>query len=169
MKGDMRFTYPLWQMGMIAILIAFVWLTQFTTFFKVFEDGGFEFEISFGNEIPFLFIGIQVLLVAYLLLFYWKIRQHNKRMPAHRITAFSWKPPEYMEDDELFQEVTKRATKNVYTYFVWALPILSVVYILLPIGKRMMIIGLLFLALGQFGIYYLTMRKMLKGEGIEEE
>ena len=39
------------------------------------------------------------------------------------------KAQEYIEDDELFEEVTRRATQKVYSYFTVALPFLAGLYL----------------------------------------
>lgn len=82
-------------------------------------------------------------------------------MPKQKISMTTYKPQEYLEDDELFQDVTKQATKKVYTYFAWALPIMAVVYLMLPIGKMWMTVGVLLLAAGQYWIYYRTIKKFI--------
>lgn len=164
MKNDMRITYPLWQMGFIGILMGLVLIIGFSSTFEVFDDGGFEFEFSLGNDMPFIFLGCLAVFLLYSAIFHWKVSQHNKRMPKYKINTMSWKPQEYMEDDELFQEITKRATKKVYTYFVWALPLLAGFYAVLPLGRIWMISGLFLVAMGQYWIYYRTIKKYVAEE-----
>ncbi|MFJ7934937.1 hypothetical protein [Sporosarcina sp. NPDC096371] len=161
MKNDMRITYPLWQMGAISILMVLVLMTSYSSNFETFNDGGFEFAINFQGKLGVLW-GITLLVfIVYAWLFYWNVVKHNKQMPKHKINAFSWKPQEYMEDDELFQEFTKRATKKVYSYFVWAIPFLASLYLVFQVGTTGMILGLLLLSMGQYVIYYTEIRKYM--------
>jgi len=164
MKNDMRIMYPLWQMGAIVILLVLVLVIGFSSVFTTLENGGFEFAVNFHEGLGVIAGGTLLLLFFYFLLFSWNVVKHNRLMPKHKIKVFSLKPQEYMEDDELFEEITKRATKKVYSYFVTALPILAAIYILLPIGKTLMIVGILLIAVGQFLIYYLEIRKYVEEE-----
>ena len=165
MKNDMRVTYPLWQMGSIAILMALVLLIGYSSTFTLFEDGGFEFEFSIESKLYGIFFSASLIaLIIYMTVFSWRIFRHNKRLPNQKINMLSLRPQEYMEDDELFQEITKRATKRVYSYFVVALPVLAGFYMGVPIGRTWMIFGILFVALGQYWIYYRTIRKYVMEE-----
>ncbi|MEK5039202.1 hypothetical protein [Sporosarcina sp. FSL K6-3457] len=157
MKKDMRITYPLWQMGAIMILMAVVLMTGFSS--NPFEDGVIKFFTDGQGKLDVL-KGILVLIfVVYFLVFFLRVAQHNKRMPKHKINLFSWKPQEYMEDDELFQEVTKRATKKVYTYFVWTIPFLAGLSMGFQSGTIGTVMGLLLLSMGQYFIYYKEIKK----------
>ena len=152
----MRITYPLWQMGAIVIAMVLTLLVGLSSDFTV-EDRGFEVNVQ-GEWGVIWGIALFVFFL-YLVLFIWRIVRHNGRMPQHKINFFSWKPQEYMEDDELFQEVTKRATKKVYTYFVWTIPFLAGLSIGFQAGTIGTVIGLLFLSMGQYFIYYKEIKK----------
>ncbi|WP_342510852.1 hypothetical protein MKY34_12000 [Sporosarcina sp. FSL K6-1522] len=112
MKNDMRITYPLWQLGAIAILMVFVVLISYSADFTIYSNGGFEFAISFEGELGIVWGVISLIFVVYLVLFIWSIIMHNNRMPQHKIQIFSWKPQEYMEDDELFQDLRNEQRKK---------------------------------------------------------
>lgn len=155
----MRITYPIWQMGGIVLLMVLVLVMSLSSVFTIFEDGGFEFEFNLQGGLGMIWSGTLLVLLFYSLLFAWNVDKHNKQMPMHTINLFSWKPQEYMEDDELFQEFTKRATKKVYSYFVWAIPTLAAVGIGLRVGTTGMVLGLLLLSMGQYLIYYKEIRK----------
>lgn len=161
MKNDMRFTYPLWQMAGIFIIMGFVLLVGYASTMNTFPDGGFEFEISLNKSSSIFMMVMLVSTVLYLLLFFLRIVKHNKIMPKHKISMTTYKPQEYLEDDELFQDVTKQATKKVYTYFAWMLPVMAGGYMMLPISKTWMIVGILIVAAGQYYIYYRTIRKFM--------
>ncbi len=165
MKNDMRITYPLWQMGSIAILMAFVLVIGLSSVFTKFDDGGFEFSINFQGELGVIWGGILLLFIIYLVLFTWNVAKHNRKMPEHKIIIFSLKPQEYMEDDELFQEFTKRATKKVYSYFVLSIPFMAGLCVALQVGTIGMVMGLLLLSMGQYLIYYKEIRKYV---GVDE-
>lgn len=163
MKKDMRVAYPLWQMGATMILMIVVLMMGFSS--NSIEDGIFTFFTNEQGELSIL-KGILVLIfIVYFSVFYWRVVQHNKRMPKHKINLFSFKPQEYMEDDELFQEVTKRATKKVYSYFVWTIPFLAGLSIGFQAGTIGTVIGLLLLSMGQYLIYYTEIRKYM---GVDE-
>jgi len=161
-KNDMRVTYPLWQMGSIVILMALVLMIGYTSSFMVFADGGFEFQINLEDKLGVGFSATLLVLVLYMSLFSWKVFKHNRRLPERKIKMLSFKPQEYMEDDELFEEITKRATKKVYSYYTWALPALAGLYMGAPIGRAWMIFGILLVAAGQYLIYYSTIKKFIK-------
>ena len=163
MKGDMRYTYPIWQMGFIVLLIA---LTSIIGFMSDFEYSNapesFLFQFNLDGLGFWCLLAWLIVLVMYLLIFRWKIHHHNKRNPSHQLKIMTLKPQEYMEDDELFEEVTRRATQKVYSYFTVGLPFLATIFLILPIGKVGMLNILLLLAIGQYFIYYRTMRRYMK-------
>lgn len=161
MKNDMRFTYPLWQMAGIFIIMGFVVLIGYASTMKTFPQGGFEFEINLNESSSIFLMGMLVSTLLYLVLFCVQIAKHNKRMPRHKISMITYKPQEYLEDDELFQDVTKQATKKVYTYFVWMMPLMAGVYMMFPIDRTWMIVGILLVAAGQYWIYYRTIQKFV--------
>lgn len=161
MKNDMRFTYPLWQMAGIFIIMGFVLLIGYASTVNTFPQGGFEFEINLNESSSIFLVGMLVSTLLYLGLFCVQIAKHNKRMPRHKISMITYKPQEYLEDDELFQDVTKQATKKVYTYFVWMMPLMAGVYMMFPIDRTWMIVGILLVAAGQYWIYYRTIQKFV--------
>ena len=74
--------------------------------------------VAFAAWLAFLVFYLTMYLVG-------KCSKHNKRNPSRQMKFMTLKPQEYMEDDELFEEVTRRATQKVYSYFTVALPFLS--------------------------------------------
>ncbi|MFC5602623.1 hypothetical protein [Sporosarcina koreensis] len=163
MKGDMRYTYPLWQMGFILLLIALTTIIGLALDYELSNGKeSFLFEFSLEGAGFWSLAAWLAVLVIYLLLFGWKMHLHNKRNPSRQMKFMTLKPQEYMEDDELFEEVTRRATQKVYSYFTVALPFLASFFLILPIGKFGMLNALLLLAIGQYFIYYRTMRGYVK-------
>jgi hypothetical protein len=163
MKGDMRYTYPLWQMGFILLLVALVTIIGYTLDYELFTSTSsflFEFQLE---GVGFWCVAVWlVVLVIYLTIFSLKMNHHNKRNPSRQLKLMTLKPQEYMEDDELFEDVTRRATQKVYSYFTVALPSAAALFLILPIGKFGMLNILLFLAIGQYFIYYRTIRLYMK-------
>ncbi|WP_262176332.1 hypothetical protein [Saccharococcus sp. Marseille-Q5394] len=163
MKGDMRYTYPIWQMGFILLLIALTTIIGFTLDYELSNGtDSFLFQFSLEGVGFWCLAAWLVLLVIYLLIFGWKMHYHNKRNPSRQMKFLTLKPQEYMEDDELFEEVTRRATQKVYSYFTVALPFLASLFLILPIGKFGMLNALLLLAFGQYFIYYRSIRQYME-------
>ena len=163
MKNDLRVTFPLWMMGFILLIAATIYFIGTTA---VVEGRGMD-EVTFIFSLEsnlFLFSILYVLVIGSLITFFIKVIKHNRKHPHKKISLFYLKPPEYIEDDELFQQATGLATKKVYTFFASAIPLLAVLYILLPIGKMWMVIGLLLLGFMQNLIYYLEIRKYVTEE-----
>lgn len=163
MKGDMRYTYPIWQMGFILLLIALTTIIGFTLDYELSNGmDSFLFQFSLEGVGFWCLAAWLALLVIYLLIFGWKMHHHNKRNPSRQLKFLTLKPQEYMEDDELFEEVTRRATQKVYSYFTVALPFLASLFLILPIGKFGMLNALLLLAFGQYFIYYRSIRQYME-------
>lgn len=163
MKNDIRITFPLWMMCFILLIAASIYFIGTTAVIEGRGMDEFTFIISVdSNLIPFFILF--VLILGSLITFFMKIIKHNRKYPHKKLSLFYLKPPEYIEDDELFQQVTGLATKKVYTFFSSAIPILAVLYIVMPIGKMWMVIGLLLLNFVQYLIYYLEIRKYVTEE-----
>ena len=163
MKNDMRITYPLWMMCFILLIVASIYLIGTTAVIEGRGTDELTFTLSLESNL-LLFSILYILLIGSLITFFIKLVKHNRKYPHKKLPLFYLKPPEYIEDDELFQHVTGLATKKVYTFFISAIPILAVLYIVLPIGKMWMVIGLLFLGVIQYLIYYLEIRKYVAEE-----
>lgn len=168
MKNDMRITMPLWQMGAILILLIFTITIDLSTKITNVTNDGFEFKLEFTSIHAGIFIGTLIALVLYLVLFFYNVRKHNKTYPNKKLRVFTFRPQEYIEDDEWFDEMTKRATKKVYTYYTWTLPLLVGFSLGGFLDRTVILVGILLIALGQYWIYYTTMRKMLKRSEEEE-
>ncbi|WP_252504494.1 hypothetical protein [Sporosarcina sp. Marseille-Q4943] len=165
MKGDMRYSYPLWQMGCVLLLIALTTIIGFTSDYELSHGtDSFISQVNLEGDSFWYFALWLALLVFYMVVFRWKLHQHNKRNPAHRMRFTTFKPQEYMEDDELFEDVTRRATQKVYSYFTIALPFLATLFLILPIGKFGMLNILLLLVIGQYYIYFWTIRRYMKDD-----
>ena len=163
MKNDMRITYPLWMMCFLLLIAATVYLVGTTAVVEENGTDGVTFMLNMESKlIPFF--SLFVLLIGSVITFIIKILKHNRIYPHKKFPLFYLKPPEYIDDDELFQQATGLATKKVYTFFISAIPILAMLYIVLPIGKMWMIIGLMFLGVMQYLIYYMEIKKYVAEE-----
>ena len=162
MKKDFRVQYPLWQMAFIVLFggIAFTFTGASTEFINNVD------EFSYSMKLETLETGVilvTILLTFVLLtLFTMKVSQHNKQNPGKKISMWQIRPVEYLEQDEGMTYITRRAAQKVYTFFVWALPTIAMLYLIFDFSKFWMIAGILFIALMQYLIYYLEIRKHLK-------
>lgn len=151
MKNDFRVQYPLWNIGAIFIL----GLIAFGSQMKINYSES-SLAISLDNA-HLLLIGT-ILFFIYVALFSKKVSQHNKMNPSKKLSLFGFKPIEFLEEDEMFQQVTQRATQKVYSFFSFALP-LTVVLFLCPLPHLFYILIILLLASAQNLIYYLEIKK----------
>ena len=163
MKKDFRVQYPLWQMAFIVLFgfMAFS-ITGVSTVFN--NDSQKEFELSLEMdqlESIFLFGGLLIAFIA-MFIFSRKVSSHNKQHPDQKISMWQIRPLEYLEQDEGMTHITRRAAQKVYTFFVWALPFLAMLHMFFDLPRFLVIVSILFLALMQYLIYYLEIRKHIK-------
>jgi len=162
MKNDFRVQYPLWQMAFIILFggIAFSFTGASTEFINS-ED-----EFSYSMKLETLesgVISVTILLTFILLaIFTMKVSQHNKQNPDKKISMWQIRPVEYLEQDKGMTYITRRAAQKVYTFFSWAIPTIAMLYLIFDFSKFWMIVGILLIALMQYLIYYLEIRKHLK-------
>lgn len=161
MKNDLRISYPLWMIWFIILIVSSVYLVGTTAVFQSNGRNEFSFVLNMEPKLV-LFIILFLLLLISLIAFFSRIVKHNRIHPNKKFSFFYLTPPEYLDDDELFQLATGKATRKVYTFFASAIPILAIVYTLMPIGKMWMIIGIWFLGAMQYLIYYFEIRKYVK-------
>lgn len=164
MKKDFRVQYPLWQMVFIVLFgfMAFSFTGVSTELNQNSE--GFSYSLEFNPiESIFLFGALFISFIS-ILIFIRKISNHNKQNPDQKISMWQIRPLEYLEQDEGMTHITRRAAQKVYTFFVWALPLLAVIYMVFGLPRFWMILGILFLALMQYLIYYIEIRKHLEEE-----
>ncbi|TWT26328.1 hypothetical protein [Planomicrobium sp. CPCC 101110] len=164
MKNDFRLQYPLWMMGFIVVLGLFAYGISS----PVVEITGTELEqsvmVSVSGEKGFFTLGSIMLYLVMLLIFFLQLRKHNREKPGQKISPFSIRPPEYLEQDEGMTYITRKASQKVYTFITWGLPALAAFAMLFSISKLLIIWGILFIALGQYWIYYREIRKHFKEE-----
>lgn len=101
-----------------------------------------------------------LVLVVFVFMLLFIVRRHNKKYPDKKIKAFSMKPPEYNEDDEMYQYATMNATKKVYTFLTWALPtILALLLLPIPFSKFSIFALIVCIIIVQNLIFYFEMKK----------
>ncbi|MBB5180670.1 uncharacterized membrane protein (DUF485 family) [Planomicrobium koreense] len=161
MKNDFRLQYPLWMMGFIVVLglLAFGLSSPVT---EVINERSIV--ISLGPVGTIFAVGSIVIYIIMLTIFLLKLKKHNKKNPAQRISPFSIRPPEYLEQDEGMTYITRKAAQKVYTFITWSLPALAGFAIALSMPRLYIIFGILLVALGQYWIYFSEIRKHLKEE-----
>lgn len=162
MKKDFRVQYPLWQMAFIVLFgfLAFSVTSATTELINSTDEFSYSFELNaFESLSMFGSIFLTLVLGA---VFASKIAKHNKQHPTQKITMWQIRPLEFLEQDEGMTHITRKAAQKVYTFFVWALPALAVIYLVFELSRFWMIIGILILALMQYIIYYLEVRKHLQ-------
>ncbi len=162
MKNDLRITYPLYQLVSILFLMVFTFVIGRSNTVDSFNSNGFEYRFEMGQNGAVILMTTFLLFIIFIVFFSWRVARHNRQNPKRKISIWTWKPQEYIDDDELFQELTKRATKKVYTYYVWAVPLLAGILLGSPFGKTGMLQGVLLLAVGQYLTYYLTFKRNLR-------
>ena len=156
--------YSLWLLAFIVLLGLILFSVDgATTEFIHNED-----ELRFGTQFPplesVLLYGSIFLTFLLITIFSLKLSKHNKQHPDQKLSMWQIRPIEYLEQDEGMTYITRRASQKVYTFFVWALPFMAVIYILFEVPRFWMIFGILFLAWMQYLIYYVEVRRQLKEE-----
>ena len=71
-----------------------------------------------------------------------KISKYNKQHPSQKISIWQIRPLEYLEQDEGMVHITRKAAQKVYTFFVWALPFLAMIYLVFELSRFGMILGI---------------------------
>lgn len=156
MTKDLRVQMPLWNIAAIvelgAIIIPIV-LGEIKWFNK---DLIFSLQMDYGLISLcgiFLFVVTCILVIL-------KTTQFNKQNPNLKMNMFSLIPGEYIEDDEMFKQVTNNATRKVYTFLSGAIPMLIVLAAFL--SKTWVVILLLLVAIIQNLIYFMEIRKFVE-------
>ncbi|HSP22793.1 MAG TPA: hypothetical protein VLQ20_10780 [Planococcus sp. (in: firmicutes)] len=164
MKNDFRLQYPLWMMGFIVVmgLLAFGLSSPVTEVIDTETEQSVT--ISLGPVGGMFAAGAIIIYIIMLAIFLLKLKKHNKKNPKQRISPFSIRPPEYLEQDEGMTYITRKAAQKVYTFITWSLPILAGFAIGTPMPRVFIIWGILLIALGQYWIYFSEVRKHLKEE-----
>ena len=164
MKDDFRMQYPLWMMGFIVVLGMFAYGISSPKTEVVNTETEQSLSIELGATAGFFTIGSIILYFLMLAIFAYQLKRHNQKNPTQKVSAFSIRPPEYLEQDEGMTYITRKASQKVYTFMSWSLPMLAVFAMLSPVPRIYTVWGILLVALIQYLIYYLEIRRHFKEE-----
>ncbi|WP_075620023.1 hypothetical protein [Paenisporosarcina indica] len=162
MKKDFRVQYPLWQMTFIVLLGFMIFSISGASTEFIHNDDELRFGVEFPPLESILLISSIFLTFLLIVVFSLKLSKHNKQYPTQKVSMWQIRPIEYLEQDEGMTHITRRAAQKVYTFFVWALPFMAVIYMVFEIPRYWMIFGILLLAFIQYLIFYLEVRKHIE-------
>ena len=148
-----RRMYPLVNIFACIILLVMTW--GFTRSNVTIAFNFLEYTIHPVGIIAWLCLVVFILIVAFV------VKRHNKKHPDKQVNIFSIRPPEYNEEDEMYQYATMKATRKVYSFITFALPVGLIVPMILPlpISKFTVCVIVLSIIIIQNLIFYFEMRK----------
>ena len=165
-KNDFRLQMPLWNAGFFFILVIFSFSVVYaidtwnSNYLNVFlEDGTF-----YINRLAIIscIIGLTISIV-YFFVYILKIIQYNKMNPTRKIKFTSFiHLSEFVDDDEMMQQITNAATRKVYVYYSSMAPLILLL-LFFPLHRYIYIVALSFIIIGQYIIYYLHLSKYAEG------
>ncbi|WP_330948492.1 hypothetical protein [Virgibacillus sp. MG-45] len=169
-NNDLRVQLPLWNIALMVILM--IWSygivysvdVIFNEFEGVYDVVGNSVIINWNLPgILSIIIGF-FFLIIFFIAYSIKLKKHNKKNPNRKIPFITFlKPGELLEDDEMLRQVTRNATQKVYILYSHTIPLL-ICLMFFPLD-RYLIISLLFLLIIIHNVlYYLEIRKFMKGE-----
>lgn len=159
-NNDFRVQFPLWN---IALWFIFMIWTYGVIYAVDLLLNGLESHNWNVAAITALFGGT-FLMLLFLVLYAVKIHKHNKRYPHQQIDGFSlFKPGEFIDDDEMLQQVTQNATRKVYVFYWQFLPLI-ILLMLFPFNRYVFIVALCLVFIIQNLLYYLEVRKYFSGD-----
>ncbi|PCD04883.1 hypothetical protein CMV16_26550 [Peribacillus simplex] len=121
---------------------------------------GFLFISMIGSENNQSLVRVCLLiLTAFTLVWVSLIQLNNRKYPESKIKYLGAIPPEFREMDEGQQWVTYKACRSVYIYYSYALPLIVGLCFALSNIKFMTLLLLGVLGIGQYIIYWLSIRK----------
>lgn len=164
MKNDFRLHYPVWMMAFIVLIGVMAYAMDSPSMEYLNNSNAMRAEFTLEHEKIAILFGAIAVYVILLVTFSIQLKKHNRQNPSRKVSPFSIRPLEYLEQDEGMTYITRKAVQKVYTFITWALPILATFAIILPLPKLFIIYGILAVALGQYLIYYLEIRKHFKEE-----
>ncbi|MBP3950229.1 hypothetical protein [Bacillus suaedae] len=167
-KNDFRVQFPLWNIALFVILIIFTYGAVYCAD-MLFNDFTGAFRLENGRVVPnlellrvFSIILGAVLLILFFISYFIRIRRHNKLHLNQKLNAFTLLTPnEFLEDDEMFNQVTRNATKKVYSFYSQMLPLI-VVIMLFPIDRYIFIVIIFLTLIIQNALYYREIRHYIE-------
>lgn len=158
-RDNLRVQYPLWNIVGYLIMMVFSYgVVNIAS--VVFNDMGMAVDIEWNMKGSYAFIIGSLLLFIFGIAYSIKLHMHNKVYPDRKISAFAIRPNEYLDDDELYRKVTEKATKKVYSFLYWAIPV-AISIMFFPFDRYVFIVALLIIVVIQNLLYYLEIRKYI--------
>ena len=167
-KNDFRLQMPLWNAGLIfiAMIILFSLVYAIETWNDDFQTVSLEDGTSQINHLPFiLFICGSIFFIIFTYMFSLKLIQYNKMNPTRKMNLFSLsliQLPEFVDDDEMMQQITNAATRKVYVYYSTMIPLILLL-LLFPLHRYVYIFAISLIIIGQYVIYYRHLSKYAEG------
>lgn len=164
-KNDFRLQLPLWNAGLIFILMIMLFSGVYAieTWNNDFQNITHEDETFLSNNPAFIpFMGGSILFIIFIFLFSLKLNQYNKMNPTRKMKFFSLSS-ELVDDDEMMQQITNAATRKVYVYYSNIIPLILLL-LFFPLHRYVYIFALSFLVIGQYVIYYRHLSKYAEGK-----
>ena len=166
-KNDLRIQAPLWNIAaaLILLLISYVAIATIDqTLFSydyLLANNDLSIEFFWNWKVIWVAVISTVLSIIFIITYVKKLSSHNKQFPHQRIAFFSDRPVEYIEEDEMFRQVTQKATQKVYSFYTYVIPAVIVI-MLFPFDRYVFIFLLFAMIVIHNLLYYLEMRKLFK-------
>lgn len=154
MKSFFGIRSPFWQI--IAYLALFIF-----GFLTIHYRTSFENNSEPNQQLVLIF---HVILVAFIALYIFSLVLHNKRNPKDKIRYGGLLPPELNTQDEGMSMYTARATRRVYIWYSFGIPVLSMLYIVFNPQPAIVIGGVAALVIGHLILYWITIWPTMKNE-----
>ncbi len=151
---------PLWQMIFAIIGIAMVANFEVRTVATAGGEPILNYEMIGGPA----FLPLAVLFIVALIAGQLAINRYNRSRSKHakKLSIATMHPPELLESDERLGQTTANATRNVYVYNNYALPILIISLLFLHGSMAIIATISIVYVIGYYGTYLRTIWPVLK-------
>lgn len=166
-KNDFRVQMPLWTIALYVIMA--IW--GYGLFYIIYssQNGFVEKNLEGGqrfiDQLDLVALSAMALgtlmFILFFVYYFIRLEKHNRENPNNKLTLFYLtKPDEFLEDDEMTQQITGNATKKVYVFYAQALPLL-IVLMFFPIHRYFYVLAVILLLIIQQALYYWEIRKYI--------
>ena len=165
-KNDFRLQFPLWNAGFFFLLMIFYYSVIYSI--DVWNSGFKDLYLADGtfyiNRVALITCAISFLsLVVFFYFYLLKVRQYNKTNPSRKIKFFtSIHLLEFVDDDEMMQQITNQATRKVYIFYSNMFPLLLIL-LMFPLHRYVYVVVISGLFITQNIIYYRHLSKYAEG------
>ena len=164
-KNDFRLQFPLWNAGLAFLEMIFLYSVIYaidmmnSDYKDLYRDGTF-----YIDRVALITCGISFLsLVVFFYFYLLKVRQYNKTNPSRKIKFFtSIHLLEFVDDDEMMQQITNQATRKVYIFYSNMFPLLLIL-LMFPLHRYVYVVVISGLFITQNLIYYRHLSKYAEG------